>query len=251
MGVTSLSWSDFSSFPKAEVPRDLALANGLVSSFRRDGFRGQGLGRWRSGSSQNSGNTESRAEKLIENDSWRVRFGDGKDSHRTAIEEKKTRALQLEQLKSTTSFELAPGLKYTLDPGRKLLIIVTPTYNRPFQAYYLTRLAHTLRLVPPPVLWLVVEMPSQTLETASVLMQTGIMYRHLVCKTNLTDVRDRFVHQRNLALQHIEMHQLNGVVYFADEDNVYSQDVFEEMRKIRYGTFSVFFIITSFMSLSV
>ncbi|WZZ16497.1 hypothetical protein YC2023_109586 [Brassica napus] len=35
---------------------------------------------------------------------------------------------------------------------RKLIIVVTPTYNRAMQAYYLNKIAHTLRLVESPVL---------------------------------------------------------------------------------------------------
>lgn len=132
--------------------------------------------------------------------------------------------------------KLASGLQYgvtkVLEP-HKLLIVVTPTYNRAFQAYYLTRLAHTLKLVPPPFLWIVVEMGAQSLETASLLRQTGIMYRHLVCEKNLTNIKDRGIHQRNVALAHIEQHQLDGIVYFADDDNVYTLELFEELRQIR------------------
>lgn len=116
---------------------------------------------------------------------------------------------------------------------KKPLIVVTPTQTGMFQAYYLNRLAGTLKLVPPPLLWVVVEMNAQSPETADVLRRTGIMYRHVVCDKNLTDVKDRRVHQRNAALSHIEVHRLNGIVYFADEENVYSIDLFEDMRKIR------------------
>ncbi|XP_071721927.1 probable beta-1,4-xylosyltransferase IRX9H [Rutidosis leptorrhynchoides] len=124
---------------------------------------------------------------------------------------------------------------------RKLLIIVTPTYNRPVQADYLKRLAHTLKLVPPPLLWIVVEMVSQSEETADILRKTGVMYRHLVCDTkNLTGVKDRKVDQRNMALSHIEKHHLDGIVYFADDDNIYSADLFKQMREIRrFGTWPV------------
>ncbi|XP_031256603.1 probable beta-1,4-xylosyltransferase IRX9H isoform X2 [Pistacia vera] len=123
---------------------------------------------------------------------------------------------------------------------RKLLIIVTPTNTQPFQAYYLNRLAHTLWMVQPPLLWIVVEMSSQSEETTDILRRTGVMYRHLVCKKNLTDVKDRRVYQRNVALSHIENHRLDGIVYFADDDNVYSTDLFEQLREIRrFGTWTV------------
>lgn len=136
--------------------------------------------------------------------------------------------------------QIAGGVQISDPAFGKLLIIVTPTYNRPFQALYLTRLSHTLKLVPPPLLWLVVEMPAQTMETATLLRKTGVMYRHLVCDKNMTNVKDRGVHQRNVALAHIEQHQLDGVVYFADDDNVYTLELFEQLRKIkRFGTWPV------------
>ncbi|GMI92550.1 IRREGULAR XYLEM 9-LIKE, IRREGULAR XYLEM 9 Homolog [Hibiscus trionum] len=122
----------------------------------------------------------------------------------------------------------------------KLLIVVTPTHAGPLQAYYLNRLAYTLKLVQPPLLWLVVEMTSQSDEAADILRKSSVMYRHLVCKKNLTDIKDRSVHQRNVALSHIETHRLDGIVYFADEDNIYSLDIFELMRHIRrFGTWFV------------
>ncbi|XWS17722.1 hypothetical protein CRYUN_Cryun33cG0091700 [Craigia yunnanensis] len=126
-----------------------------------------------------------------------------------------------------------------LEPS-KLLIVVTPTYARPLQAYYLNRLAYTLKLVQPPLLWIVVDMTSQSEETADILRRSSVMYRHLVCKKNLTDVEDRNVHQRNVALSHIETHHLDGIVYFANEDNIYSFDLFEKMRHIRrFGAWTV------------
>lgn len=116
---------------------------------------------------------------------------------------------------------------------RKQLILVTPTYNRALQAYFLNRLGQTLRLVPPPILWIVVEMNAASSETADILRKTGVMYRHLVCSKNLTNVKDRGVHQRNTALELIERHKLDGIVYFADDDNIYSLELFEKMREIR------------------
>ncbi|XP_042515800.1 probable beta-1,4-xylosyltransferase IRX9H [Macadamia integrifolia] len=122
----------------------------------------------------------------------------------------------------------------------KQLIIVTPTYNRPLQAFYLNRLGQALRLVRPPLLWIVVEMNSASKETSEILSKTGVMYRHLVCSKNLTNIKDRGVHQRNRALEHIEFHHLNGIVYFADDDNIYSLELFESAREIRrFGTWPV------------
>ncbi|KAF8084095.1 hypothetical protein N665_0734s0019 [Sinapis alba] len=123
---------------------------------------------------------------------------------------------------------------------RKLVIVVTPTYNRAMQAYYLNRVAQTLRLVEPPVLWIVVEGNTASFETSEILRKTGVMYRHLVCKRNMTSIKDRGVHQRNTALEHIELHKLDGIVYFADDDNVYSLELFQSLRQIRrFGTWPV------------
>ncbi|KAL1540253.1 Pglcat2p [Salvia divinorum] len=133
-------------------------------------------------------------------------------------------------------------MKKVLDfvPGKQL-IVVTPTYSRAIQAYYLNRLGQVLRLVKQPVLWIVVELNEASKETAETLRNMGIMYRHLVCvKNNTTDVKDRGVHQRNTALEHIERHKLDGMVYFADDDNIYSLELFESMREIsRFGTWPV------------
>ncbi|CAL0327298.1 unnamed protein product [Lupinus luteus] len=124
--------------------------------------------------------------------------------------------------------------------SQKLLIIVTPTYNHPFQAYNLIRLAQTLKLVPPPLLWIVVEINSQSEETVDILRSSAVVYRHLICKTNLTDTSYRSIAQRNVALAHIETHRLDGIVYFADDDNIYSLELFQEMREIRrFGTWTV------------
>ncbi|XP_042385358.1 probable beta-1,4-xylosyltransferase IRX9H [Zingiber officinale] len=127
-----------------------------------------------------------------------------------------------------------------LSRNGKLLIVVTPTYNRASQGYYLNRLGQTLRLVPPPLLWIVVEMNVASVETSEILMDTGVVYRHLVCKKNSTNIKDRGVHQRNTALEHIQRHRLDGIVYFADDDNVYSLELFEQLRKIRrFGVWPV------------
>lgn len=123
---------------------------------------------------------------------------------------------------------------------RKQLIIVTATSVRPHQAYYLNRLAHVLKNVPPPLLWIVAEWPYQSRETAEILRSSGVLYRHLICNRNTTNIRKIIVCQKNNAIFHIKKHRLDGIVHFADEERAYSVDLFEEMRKIRrFGTWPV------------
>jgi putative beta-1,4-xylosyltransferase IRX9 len=118
-------------------------------------------------------------------------------------------------------------------PVKKLLIIVTITYVRPQQAYYLNRLAHVLKAVQSPLLWLVVEWPGQSYETVEILRSSGVMFRHLICKKNTTSVRKIAVCQRNNAIYHIKKHCLDGIMHFADEERSYTGEVFEEMQKIK------------------
>ena len=80
-------------------------------------------------------------------------------------------------------------------------------------------------------------MSSQAIETTEVLRKTGVMYRHLVYDKNATDVKDRSAHQRNVALAHIEQHRLDGIVYFVDDNNIYTLELFEQLREIKYVLF--------------
>ncbi|XP_031299195.1 galactosylgalactosylxylosylprotein 3-beta-glucuronosyltransferase 1 isoform X1 [Camelus dromedarius] len=125
--------------------------------------------------------------------------------------------------------------------------VVTPTYSRPVQKAELTRMANTLLHVPN-LHWLVVEdAPRRTPLTARLLRDTGLNYTHLHVETPRNyklrgDARDpripRGTMQRNLALRWLrETFPRNssqpGVVYFADDDNTYSLELFEEMRSTR------------------
>ncbi|KAL1153469.1 hypothetical protein V6Z11_A09G178300 [Gossypium hirsutum] len=123
-------------------------------------------------------------------------------------------------------------------PSRRLVIVVTPTSTKDqFQGVFLRRLANTIRLVPQPLLWIVVEGQSDSNELSEILRKTGIMYRHLVFKENFTDPEAELNHQRNVALKHIEQHKLSGIVHFAGLSNVYDLDFFKELRQIEvFGT---------------
>ncbi|KAF7818588.1 putative beta-1,4-xylosyltransferase IRX9 [Senna tora] len=131
------------------------------------------------------------------------------------------------------SVEAEPKLK-----PRRLVILVTPTSTKlPFQAVFLRKLANTIKLVPQPLLWIVVEAQRESTEVSEILRKTGIMYRHLVFKENFTNLEAEMNHQRNLALKHIEHHRLSGIVHFAGLSNVYDLEFFNHLRDIEmFGT---------------
>ncbi|XP_038156606.1 galactosylgalactosylxylosylprotein 3-beta-glucuronosyltransferase 1-like [Cyprinodon tularosa] len=124
------------------------------------------------------------------------------------------------------------------------LHIITPTYSRTVQKADLTRLANTLLHVPN-LHWIVVEdSKNRTALVSRFLQETGLKYTHLNVETPSNfkpkgETKSRKIPrgtlQRNLALQWLrETYSVNfsqpGVVYFADDDNTYSLQLFEEMR---------------------
>lgn len=98
-------------------------------------------------------------------------------------------------------------------------------------------MANTIKLVPQPLLWIVVEAKTESNELSEILRKTGIMYRHVVFSENFTDLEAELNHQRNLALGHIEHHRLSGIVHFAGLNNVYDLQFFQQLRDIEvFGT---------------
>ncbi|XP_062364654.1 galactosylgalactosylxylosylprotein 3-beta-glucuronosyltransferase 1 isoform X5 [Cinclus cinclus] len=120
-------------------------------------------------------------------------------------------------------------------------------WSRPVQKAELTRLANTLLHVPN-LHWILVEdSQRRTPLITRLLRDTGLNYTHLNVETPRNyklrgDIRDpripRGTMQRNLALRWLrETFNKNnsqpGIVYFADDDNTYSLELFEEMRSTR------------------
>ncbi|CAI5524219.1 unnamed protein product [Closterium sp. Naga37s-1] len=153
----------------------------------------------------------------------------------------------------------APTVSWTVSKPPPLpprLILVTPTYTRAFQAAYITELTHTLRLVPPPHTWIVVESGNKTDETAMLLERTAgycaaaeaggcrkLEYVHIATGDDEDQRWFRGVGQRNQALEYIERENLEGIVYFMDDDNSYALQLFQELRKIhRIGLLPVGFL---------
>lgn len=141
------------------------------------------------------------------------------------------------------------GSTATQDPNsQKLIIAVTPTYVRAAQAAHFVQMVNIMRVVPPPFLWIIVESLEKTEETSLLLQRTAgscilvgsssectaLNYTHIASKKKHENrAQSRGVIQRNAALEYIENNQISGIVYFMDDDNVYSPQLFQEMRKIK------------------
>ncbi|XP_061768839.1 galactosylgalactosylxylosylprotein 3-beta-glucuronosyltransferase 3 [Nerophis ophidion] len=121
------------------------------------------------------------------------------------------------------------------------IFVITPTYTRPVQKAELTRLSHTFLHVPQ-LHWVVVEdSQHKTSLVRDLLAKSGLSYTHLnvvTAKENKLQEGDprwkkpRGVEQRNEALRWLRegAQSQQGVVYFADDDNTYSLQLFDEMR---------------------
>jgi len=128
-------------------------------------------------------------------------------------------------------------------PGLPVIYMVTPTYARPEQKAELTRISYTLKLVKN-IHWIIVEDSyEKTKLVTNFLKQTGLNFTHLYVATpkevKLKDkdpnwLKPRGVLQRNEALSWLRIHthpdKLPGVLFFADDDNTYSLQLFAEMR---------------------
>ena len=130
------------------------------------------------------------------------------------------------------------GYQQKWEEGLPVVFVITPTYSRHLQRAELTRLSQTLRLVTN-LHWILVEdSVSKTSLVTRFLAECGVRYTHLNTRTNEA-YRDyikklpRGVDQRNKGLQWlrnaIEPSSVDGVVYFADDDNVYNIELFEKV----------------------
>lgn len=136
------------------------------------------------------------------------------------------------------------------DVSQAIVYVITPTHTRAEQKAELVRVSQTLLLIPN-LHWIVVEdSKTKTNLVANLLANSGLSFTHLNVETpaenKLTEndphwSKPRGVIQRNEALHWLRDHfrddgsQLkpNGVLYFADDDNTYHVQLFEEMRNTK------------------
>ena len=122
------------------------------------------------------------------------------------------------------------------------IFIITPTYSRPVQKAELTRLSQTFRLVPK-LHWILVEdRANKSSLVQEFLYISGLSYTHLNYETpadyKLKEsdpnwLKPRGALQRNKGLSWLRSRSNNiamsGVVYFADDDNTYDIELFNEV----------------------
>jgi len=125
------------------------------------------------------------------------------------------------------------------------IYVITPTFSRPVQKAELTRLANIFLLVPN-LHWIVVEdSPHKTSLVKNFLHRSGLRFTHLNINTpsemklKSKDPhwsKPRGVYQRNEALSWIRNNfeaGEPGVVYFADDDNSYSVELFQQISETK------------------
>ncbi|KAG7261209.1 hypothetical protein CRUP_006934 [Coryphaenoides rupestris] len=155
---------------------------------------------------------------------------------------------RLQELTRKAEADLTPrqAVKSTLTT----IFVITPTYTRFVQKAELTRLSQTFLHVPQ-LHWLLVEdSPHKTPLVAGLLARSGLAYTHLHTPTpkerKLQDgdpswLKPRGAEQRNEGLRWLREDRRvqqgadgqRGVVYFADDDNTYGLQLFEEMRSTK------------------
>lgn len=126
----------------------------------------------------------------------------------------------------------------------RTLIAVTPTYVRTFQTLHMTGVMHSLMNAPYEVVWIVVEAGGTTNETAQLLGRSGLRVIHIGFKhpmPNTWEGRHKMEAQMRLhALRVVREEKFEGIVMFADDSNMHSLELFDEIQKVNWiGAVSV------------
>ncbi|XP_028794621.1 probable beta-1,4-xylosyltransferase IRX14 [Neltuma alba] len=126
----------------------------------------------------------------------------------------------------------------------KTVIAITPTYVRTFQALHLTGVMQSLMLVPYALVWIVVEAGGITKETSSIIAKSGLRTIHVGFNQRMPsswDARHKLETRMRLhALRIVRKKKLDGVVMFADDSNIHSMELFDEIQSVKWiGAVSV------------
>uniref|UniRef100_A0A2P2IWX9 Glycosyltransferases n=2 Tax=Rhizophora mucronata TaxID=61149 RepID=A0A2P2IWX9_RHIMU len=126
----------------------------------------------------------------------------------------------------------------------RTVIAVTPTYVRTFQTLHITGVMHSLMVVPYDIVWIVVEAGGVSNETASIIAKSGVKTIHIGFgqkMPNSWEGRNALEAKMRLhALRVVREKKLDGIVIFADDSNMHSMELFDEIQNVKwFGAVSV------------
>ncbi|KAK9284969.1 hypothetical protein L1049_024151 [Liquidambar formosana] len=126
----------------------------------------------------------------------------------------------------------------------RTVIVITPTYVRTFQTLHLTGVMHSLMNVPYDLIWIVVEAGRTTKETSTLLSKSNLQTIHIGFDQRMPDSwEDRHkmeTRMRLRALRVVREKKLDGIVMFADDSNMHSMELFDEIQNVKWiGAVSV------------
>ncbi|KAH1118790.1 hypothetical protein GLYMA_17G168400v4 [Glycine max] len=132
----------------------------------------------------------------------------------------------------------------------KTVIAVTPTHVRTFQKLHLSGVMHSLMLAPYEVVWIVVEAGHVTNETASIIAKSGLRTIHVGFNHRMpiswNDRHKLEARMRLHALRIVRKERLDGIVMFADDSNMHSMELFDEIQSVKWiGAVSVGILVHS------
>ncbi|KAG8367090.1 hypothetical protein BUALT_Bualt16G0036500 [Buddleja alternifolia] len=126
----------------------------------------------------------------------------------------------------------------------RTVIAITPTYVRTFQTLHLTGVMHSLMNVPYDLVWIVVEAGGTTNETASLISKSGLNTIHIGFDGRMPVLwEDRHKLESKMRLHGLRVvreKKLDGIVMFADDSNMHSLELFDEIQNVEWvGAVSV------------
>ena len=117
--------------------------------------------------------------------------------------------------------------------SKKLIYVITPTYERLSRKMELTRMVQALML-DGGIYWILVEdAKNYSMGVRKVAYDSGLPFAHVLRKQKKLRAGHRGIDQRNAGLDIVRKVGLPGIIYFADDDNVYDYRLFEELRTIK------------------
>jgi galactosylgalactosylxylosylprotein 3-beta-glucuronosyltransferase 3 len=122
----------------------------------------------------------------------------------------------------------------------RVLYFITPTYERITQMVDMTKLAQTMQLAAhvskTKIYWIVIEDARNcSNRIRQLLLQSEVSFAHLAAPTPTSQERDGDVFkfrgkvQRHAGLEVVRRVGAEGVIYFGDDDNTFSTQLFSEL----------------------